>query len=333
MKFRPSSITVICLISLFAILTPAQARRHDTTVELVDFDGWHDAYRISNGIVDVVVVPGVGRIMQYCFTGHPETSPIWVNPDVAGKPAVGGWQNYGGDKVWPAPQGDWGKHMHQDRNWPPDPAIDPGAFTISRIDSGVRLTGSPVVSFAMTISRDIVVEPGTSKVEITDTFAKSPDATGDADGFPIGIWNVTQTRGDETAYLPFDPNSQSVSGGFVAINEGTPDPTFRGVNWTIGKDELTITTKGLPRGNKVGVDDPSGVVRESSPNGIVFVEKFDYTAGGPYLDNGTDAQVYANDNPEYLEIEAHSPGRNLKAGESMSRTITWNLLKPGQSEP
>jgi len=59
----------------------------------------------------------------------------------------------------------------------------------------------------------------------------------------------------------------------------------------------------------------------------VFTEKFDYTPGGPYLDCGTDAQVYANDNPMYIEIEAHSAGRNLKAGESMSRTVTWDLRR------
>jgi len=77
----------------------------------------------------------------------------------------------------------------------------------------------------------------------------------------------------------------------------------------------------------VGVDDTLGVVTDTDSHGVVFTEKFDYVPGGPYLDCGTDAQVYANDNPMYIEIEAHSAGRTLKAGESMSRTVTWDLRR------
>ena len=326
MTFRPITAALCAGVALLHPMS-AQAKQHNTTVELVNFDGWANAYKISNGIVDVVVVPSIGRIMSYSFTGHPETSPIWVNPDEMGKGAGDGWRNFGGDKIWPAPQGDWGKHMHQDRNWPPDPAIDPGAFTISRIDSGVRLTGSPSRAFAISINREIVLRPGTSQVSITDSFVRSADASGGADDLPLGIWSVTQTKGDETADLPFDPKSTAVAGGFVGIDEGTPNPSFRGTNWTIGAHDLWVNAKGLKRGNKVGVDDTLGVVTDTDSHGVVFTEKFDYVPGGPYLDCGTDAQVYANDNPMYIEIEAHSAGRTLKAGESMSRTVTWDLRR------
>jgi hypothetical protein len=269
--------------------------------------------------------------MQYCFTGHPETSPIWINPAEEGKPNDGTWRNYGGDKVWPAPQGDWGKYMHQNRNWPPDPAIDPGHFTLARIKDGVRLIGMPSAAFGIAITREIVLRPGSPRVQITDRFTRPRSAK--PNDLPIGIWAVTQTRGDETAYLPFDLKSKTVHGGFVAINEGTPDPKFRGVNWTIGDGVLIITTKGLKRGNKVGADDTKGFVAEQDPHGVVFTERFAYVPGGRYLDNGTDAQVYANDNPAYLEIEAHSSGRTLKLGYSMTRTITWTLNYDGARIP
>ena len=328
MTFRLRSIA-LALSATLLIPVPAHARKHDTTVELVNFDGWTNAYSISNGIVDVVVVPSIGRIMSYHFTGHPETSPIWVNPDEMGKPAGDSWVNFGGDKVWPAPQGEWGKHTGQGRNWPPDPAIDPGSFTISRIDDGVRLTGTPSKAFAISINREIVLKPGQSQVSVTDSFVRSADAAGGADALPLGIWNVTQTKGDEMADLPFDPKSTAVVGGFVAIEEGTPNPTFRGTNWTIGEHDLFVNANGLKRGNKVGVDDTAGVVTEKNSHNIVFSEKFDYVPGGPYLDNGTDAQVYANDNPAYIEIEAHSTGKSLKPGESMSRTIIWDLHRSG----
>src|SRR3569833_2278981 len=248
-RLRPT----VLLLAATALLAPVQAdanhhakpHKAPTTVKIVDFDGWHDAYQISNGIVDVVVVPSIGRIMSYSFIGHPETSPIWVNPDEMGKGAGDGWRNFGGDKVWPAPQGDWGKHMHQDRNWPPDPAIAPGSFTVTRIKNGVHLAGAPSKDFALTINRDIVVKPGDSEVFITDSFKRPATASGDTTNLPLGIWNVTQTKGDQMALLFFDPKSKTVPGGFVAINEGTPDPSFRGTNWEIGDRIIRVTTAGL----------------------------------------------------------------------------------------
>lgn len=327
MILRGVSCAFAALFCFLAAELPGYSNPHPTTVEKIDFHGWHDSYRISNGIVDVVVVPSIGRIMQYCFTGHPETSPLWINPAEEGKAPDGAWRNYGGDKIWPAPQGDWGKYMHQDRNWPPDPAIDPGDFTLTRVKDGVRLTGTPSRAFGISIDRQIALSPGGTQLRITDTFIRPKTAM--PNDLPIALWEVTQTRGDETAYLPFDRNSKSVAGGFVAIDEGTPNPSFRGSNWTIGDGMMTITTQGLKRGDKVGVDDNMGLLWEIGPYDK-FKEEFKYDESARYLDNRTDAQVYANDNPPYIEIEVHSSGRVLRPGGSISKKVTWSLLHPGQ---
>ncbi|MDQ2687020.1 MAG: hypothetical protein M3Y28_04050, partial [Armatimonadota bacterium] len=39
------------------------------------YRGWPGAYRLSNGVVDVVVVPQIGRVMAFQFTGRVGTSP------------------------------------------------------------------------------------------------------------------------------------------------------------------------------------------------------------------------------------------------------------------
>lgn len=68
-------------------------------VERVSYKGWQDCYRLSNGTVEVVVVPSVARIMHYGFFGEPNV--LWVNPATEGVPVKPGeWPNHGGDKAW-----------------------------------------------------------------------------------------------------------------------------------------------------------------------------------------------------------------------------------------
>src|SRR6185437_2390621 len=104
--------------------------------------------------------------------------------------------------------------------------IDPGHYTLSRIEDGVRLTGTPSKAFGLRIMREITLSPGTSMVDVTDTFTRPKWAS--PTQRPIAIWSVTQTNGDQTVVLPFNPNSKLVSGGYVAIDEGTPKPGFHG---------------------------------------------------------------------------------------------------------
>lgn len=81
---------------------------------------------LNNGLIELTVVPDIGgRIIQYKLGDY---GFFWVNPELVNStpPASGlgpddSWLNYGGDKLWPAPQG-W----DNDRQWPgpPDAVLD-----------------------------------------------------------------------------------------------------------------------------------------------------------------------------------------------------------------
>src|ERR1035438_9692129 len=81
--------------------TPCQIRP-------IVFDGWQ-AEEVTNDWVRLTFVPQLGgRLMQVTFNGHPY---LFVNPKYKGKyispaEAAGRWINYGGDKIWPLPEGD-----------------------------------------------------------------------------------------------------------------------------------------------------------------------------------------------------------------------------------
>jgi hypothetical protein len=89
-------------------------------LEKTQFNGW-TAYRLTNGIVSLYVTPDIGGRAIQLELG--EKGLFFVNKDLAGKVLPpeqnnikAGWANYGGDKVWPGPEG-W---MNEDQ-WPSIP--------------------------------------------------------------------------------------------------------------------------------------------------------------------------------------------------------------------
>ncbi|MGA8528152.1 MAG: hypothetical protein WB622_00455, partial [Acidobacteriaceae bacterium] len=104
------SIGAALLLSLSMGASP-QAQSHageSCTVRPTTFDGWQ-AQEMANSWVRLIFVPQLGgRLMQVIFNGHPY---LFVNPEFEGKDipsaaARGRWINYGGDKIWPLPEGD-----------------------------------------------------------------------------------------------------------------------------------------------------------------------------------------------------------------------------------
>src|SRR4051812_47042940 len=80
----------------------------------IDFHGL-PALVVRNPAAEVVVVPGLARVMRFALRGEAAAAasaadgPFWINPTLGQRfaPDAEGWINHGGDKAWPAPQSDW----------------------------------------------------------------------------------------------------------------------------------------------------------------------------------------------------------------------------------
>src|SRR5262245_1130248 len=104
--------------------------------------GWNDAVTLRNPKATVVVVPSIGRIMQFSLTG--QEGPFWSDRSLDGKPIDPDWQrekNFGGDKSVPERMADWPKMIG--RIWPPPAAFDAARYTAEVKDRQITLT-SPV---------------------------------------------------------------------------------------------------------------------------------------------------------------------------------------------
>src|SRR4051794_19258518 len=144
------------------------------SVERVDYRGWPGCFRLTNGTVDVVVVPQVGRVMRYGPVGGPNL--LWENPALAGRdpnpsPAADVvWANFGGDKVWPWPQ-DWAGRTG--RQWPPPPEADQAGYDVIVLgDPGtagprtLRMTSAPLRGFDVRVVREITLAPAGTELTI-----------------------------------------------------------------------------------------------------------------------------------------------------------------------
>jgi hypothetical protein len=290
------------------------------TVTKTTFGKWPDAIHITNGVVEVVVVPVIGRVMSFQFVGEPDSNPIWVNPESDPEP-IRGWVNYGGDKLWPSLQDHWGLRGAAEPDWPPCDALDGSPFIAEEIPNGLRVTSPLSGMFAVRVRRDIVLGPAPAKVTFHEQFIKSDDASQDKHGFPMAIWNITQIRADSVAYIPMNPSSRfGLQGHITLFGKAKHEPNCK------RHGDLLEIRHNPDHSTKFGADAAAGWIGALYGD-TLFTEYSVYDPNGRYLDCGTSAQVWTNDAPPYMELELQGPGHDLLARESMSRMLTWDLQR------
>ena len=353
--FRNRPMTRLVLSALLAVLPLAvayagpprtAAKAPAVVVTRVTWHGWSDALRLSNGVVEAIVVPSIGRVMAFEFVGAPGTNPIFVNKDWTGKSVADAdaatWAAFGGDKLWPSPQADWIRHNV--RAWPPDQAFDGDPEIARVVPGGIRLITPVSTAFAARAVRVITMKAGQPRLYIAQTILKDPDAANPAvraappadtdsaeeqrvareqrDGFPLGIWSVTQTRGDETVFLPLS-KSLTFPRGFAGL-DAAPVTTYIAPYFTAEGDILRILHD--PKvGRKVGTSSPEGWIAALYSGNVVFSEHYPTPSLGTYPDGGAAAEVYMNPDPSYIEMELLGPVAPLSHSDKVSYNIYWQL--------
>ncbi|BDI27964.1 hypothetical protein CCAX7_000150 [Capsulimonas corticalis] len=335
MTLRRTALRLASIATTFSVLcapanaahrgAAAAASRSLVRVELISFRGWSDVYRITNGTADLIVAPGIGRILDYRLTGQPATNPLWINPALAGQSAAvmpGDWANFGGEKIWPSPQSDWPGHQHQSGEWPPDRQFECGPYSVSRLPNGIRLTGPWVKNYGLRVVRDITMDPRGASVHLSQRFIKSAGA---ADTYRIGVWSIAQTRPDAFVTIPLSPNSRFPK-GYIALTPGAHgDPNWRVAGRTLQIHHVNHVD------NKLGVDNPANRLSARYPSSpsrdTVFTIQFGSRTQGAYPDHGSSIEVYNRGDPAvaYLELEALSPLSAPGPGQSVDQEATWRL--------
>jgi hypothetical protein len=331
------------------IAMAAPAATFPTKIEKTTFNGWN-AYRLTNGLVTLYIAPDIGGRAIQMQLGDQDY--FFVNRDLAGKllpPEQNnwtvGWANYGGDKVWPGPEG-W----QNDDQWQSVPYyILDGSKWNSEITSNnasevaVKVTSPKDPRTGVQLERTFHVYANTTRIKVDQmirNISKRP--------IRWGVWHLVQNDGadakdpsksnpDLFMYVPLNPKSQHPGGYYIMFGDAH-HPSYQVVD-----NGRMLKIQYLYRVGKVGADCSAGwfAVVNGQKN-IGFIENFRYYPELEYPDKasveswndgpgtisrGPFDQTLANDlkkTPYFFESEGMSPYAALEPGEEYSFPIYWS---------
>lgn len=298
-----------------------------------NYRGWL-AYTLASHFLTVHITPGLGgRMMQVQLGDYPYFfNNQTLHGAIPGNEQADQWLNYGGEKIWPAPQG-WGLPDH----WPgpPDPVLDGGPYDVLAHNSAsgnhIRMRSQADPYTGLQIEKDIELSECRSDVSLHATFRNTSAVVR-----RWSIWPVLQLstpnpeRRTSVVSCAMAPESQ-FSEGYKVMHGLVNNPQFG----RDGHNNLLVSYEYIV--GKVGLDSRANwVAYTDTLNGYVLVATFRYEENAVYPE-GTSVQIWTqgsgqvysrnevknfpNDpatNPPYLEIELLSPLFTLAPGESAS---------------
>ena len=289
-----------------------------SSVVSINYHGWPDASLLSNGLVEAVIVPAIGRVMQFRLAGS-QDGPFWENPGLWGRrpdPGSEDWSNFGGDKAWPSPQAAWRRLALRD--WPPPRSYD-GAPMKAVIDGlTVTLISPEGPGFGMRVRRRIELAPDRPVMMITTSFEKIIGSPLEA-----GVWVITQLK-DPVAVYALLPDSTAPGAGYVRQSADLPTKLKR-------DNGLLSLTRDPLKNHKIGT--LAGTLVWIGPSEMVRIDST-LVPGGTYPDDGSSAEVYTNADPlPYVELEMLGPLSRLAAGESIEQVSSYTLVRRSDPAP
>ena len=314
MRFLPLRSLLAAAVFSFVALAPSGLAAEAGGVTVAtgqSHQGWSDAVVIRNPVVEAVVVPSVGRVMQFRFVGEAER-PFWENEKLVGKAMPQNpWQanpgSFGGDKTWPAPQNLW--------NWPPPDVFDTAPLAVRVNDDRSVTLESPVSArFGIKTVRKITLDPVAPVMRIDTTYEK-------VSGNPtnVSVWVITQLNEPVGIFVPVPKGSKFPTG---AVSRPVWSPDHFKVEDSHGWLRYTRNPKA---NHKTGTDGSTMVW--AGEKTLLRIDQ-PRVPDATYPDDGRSLQIYTNADPvPYVELETFSPRKEIKAGETLSATNTYRLAR------
>lgn len=277
-------------------------------MEKIHYKGWPNCYRLSNGLVDLIVTTDVGpRIIRFGFVG--QDNEFKEYEDMVGKRGGDEWRIYGGHRLWHAPEA-------QPRTYYPDNS----PVTLEEHSGFVRVIQPTEATTGIQKEMDIHLSPDEAHVEVVHRLRNRNPWT-----VELAVWALSVMAQGGRAIIPLPPrgsheeNLQPTSSMTLWAYTDLADP-----RWTWGTKYVMLRQDPqAEEPQKVGMMVPEGWAA-CARDGHLFVKKFDYVQGGRYPDFGCSVEAFAN--ADMLELETLGPLVHLQPGAAVGYVEHWFLF-------
>jgi len=298
-------LILLAILGLF-LASGAQA---DVKVEKVEYKGWRNCYRISNGEVELIATSDVGpRVIRFGFVGGQNVFKEFT--EQLGKSGEDKFQLRGGDRVWKAPE-------DPVATWAPDNV----AVEISVTGNGL-IARAPVEPLTH-LRKEIEIRMAERGTDVTVVHRVSNESL-----FPLeySAWALTMMAPGGVAISGFPPR------GKHPANLEATNPLVMWAYTNLADKRWTFTKKYLalrqdPNNSdaqKLGMFNPH-TWGAYVLNGEVFIKQAAGDAHASYPDFGCSFETFTNN--EFLEMETLSPLKKVAPGETVEQTEHWSLHK------
>jgi hypothetical protein len=343
----------LAILALSGTALYGQASRPDSsrgcTIRATNFKGWH-AEEVANRWVQLIIVPELGgRLMQVTFNGH---SYLFVNPKYAGKyippdQAAGRWINYGGDKIWPLPEGN-----NDEQHWTgASTPLDDGRYTFSIVSQDkrcvVRLDGPADPPTGLQYSREIGIGADSPEISFHAIAKNITGHTIDWSMQSVSQYDLSNPAGlsgqnrDFWAFTPVNPQSAYLK-GYHARDGLANDPSYSvkdglfRLNWRYFEGEVWIDSTAGWIALVNGSNNYTMVETNRYIHGATYPGKASviFYKNGPTVSLGTDGMPRLSsmdrlEMPYYMEAELNSPMARLEPGETHTMDTHWFPCRMG----
>jgi hypothetical protein len=284
-------------------------------LEKIAYRGWQNAYRMSNGTVELIVLADVGpRIISYGFVGS--ENQLHEVTDHAGLSGGTKFRLYGGHRLWVSPE-DASTYY-------------PDNHTVSVSQPGDSVCFSaPVESNppGKGLQKDLEIRlaPHDSRVLLTHRITNAS-----ATAIELAPWAPTMMRGGGRAVLPLAPRAAMDDEHLLPVSQFAiwSYTDFSDPRWSFGSEYIQLRHDSSPKGRfkeqMGGIYNPCEWAAYHRDH-FLFVKQARVVAGGRYPDFGCNFELFTN--LDFLELETLGPMTELQPGESTVHEETWTLFR------
>lgn len=276
-----------------------------------EYKGWPNCYRLSNGIIDLVVTADVGpRIIRFGFVD--EDNEFTEIEETLGKTGGDEWRLYGGHRLWHAPE-------VKPRTYHPD--NEP--VKVRERAGGLRVVQPVEAATGIQKEIDVQLAPHEAHVKVTHRLRNQ-------NVWPVELapWALSVMAQGGKAIIPLPPRApHGQDDNFTPTNVIAlwPCTEMADPRWTWGNKYIMLRQDPkMSKAQKAGATVPDGWAAYAR-KGHLFVKKFIYFPGARYPDLGCPVETYTD--AATLEVETLGPLALLQPGAAVEHVEHWFLFR------